>query len=99
MEGELARTPLELLSRAALRPAIEKATARKLFDSYDRFLGVLDDPDKRARLETLTPTAMSSSALWEEIRDSSHDFHSGLLDVFFGLDNDLRELTTQYGLF
>ena len=62
-------------------------------------MSVLDDPDKRGRLESLTQAEMSSSAVWEEIRDSSHEFHSGLLDVFFGLDNGLRELTTQYGLF
>jgi predicted nucleotidyltransferase len=99
MERELAQTPLELLARAASRPAIESTTARKLFDSYDRFLGVLDDESKRETLEKMKQSEMSTSAVWAEIRKSSRDFHSGLLELFFGKDQDLRDVALEYGVF
>jgi len=47
LESELAQTPLELLARASLELTSQRATARKLFDSYDRFLSVLDNSEKR----------------------------------------------------
>ena len=99
MENELSQTPLELLARAVQRPAIPIATASKLFNSYDRFLSVLDDEEKRKRLEQMTESEMATSPVWNEIRDFSHDFHSGLIELFFGEDEALRELAMQYGVF
>ena len=99
MEEQLAQTPLELLARAASRPAIETTTARNLFNSYDRFLSVLDDKEKRKALEEMTEPEMATSAVWREVRDFSRDFHSALLELFFGKDEHLRELAIQYGVF
>jgi hypothetical protein len=99
MEGELAQTPLELLARVALRPSIGRDTQRNLFDSYDRFLGILDDQEKRDALKKMTETEMATSEVWDEIRTISHAFHSGLKAVFFGDDEELRKLTTDYGVF
>jgi hypothetical protein len=99
MENELSQTPLELLARAVQRPAIPIATASKLFNSYDRFLSILDDEEKRKRLEQMTEGEMATSPVWNEIRDFSHDFHSGLIELFFGDDEGLRELAMQYGVF
>jgi len=98
LENELERTPLELLARAALRPQIPRTTAAKLFNSYDAFLSILDG-DKREALEGMTESEMAFSPVWNEIRGLSHDFHSGLLDLFFGADQELRDLTIQYGVF
>jgi len=99
MENELGQTPLELLARAARRPAIPTATAARLFNSYDRFLSVVDDEEKRKNLERMSEGEMATSSVWNEIRDFSHDFHSGLIELFFGNDQDLRELAVQYGVF
>lgn len=99
MERELSQTPLELLARAASRPSVNRLTQRKLFDSYDRFLAILDDPQKREALERMAQADMASSAVWEEIRQISHAFQSGLKEVFFGDDEGLRKLTTDYGVF
>lgn len=77
LEGQLTKTPLELLAQAASREAIPAETAQKLFDSYDRFLGVLDD-ERREHLEHLSHAEMAHSAVWEEIRDMSHRFQTGL---------------------
>lgn len=99
MENDLDRSPLEMLARAASRPSISRETKRKLFESYDRFLAVLDDPEKRRALRELTESEMATSGVWREIREMSHDFDAGLIALFFGNDKDLRELTTQYGVF
>ncbi len=99
MEGELAHSPLEMLARAALRPSIGRDTQRDLFDSYNGFLAVLDDQEKRDALKRMTETEMATSGVWEEIRSLSHAFHSGLKAVFFGDDEDLKKLTIDYGVF
>jgi hypothetical protein len=99
MERQLDHTPLELLAQAALRPSIERDTQRKLLDSYDRFLGILDNEEKRRALERMTEPELSSSEIWREIHEISHDFHSGLVELFFGNDEEFRTLITQYGVF
>jgi predicted nucleotidyltransferase len=99
MERELGQTPLELLARAASRPAVEGTTARKLFDSYDGFLSILDDADQRRQLEDMTLEGMATSGVWKEIRNLSRNFHTGLVELFFDQDQGLGELSTQYGVF
>jgi hypothetical protein len=99
MEGELAQTALELLARAASRPSIKTDTRRSLFDSYDRFLAILDDQKKRDSLERMTEDEMATSTVWGEIREISHAFHSSLKDLFFGDDEEPRKLATGYGVF
>jgi len=47
MEAQLRQAPLELLARAALRPEVQESTQRKLFESYDRFLSLLNNKKKR----------------------------------------------------
>ena len=64
-----------------------------------RFLAILDDQEKRDSLERMTEDEMSTSRVWGDIREISHAFHSGLKDLFFGDDEDLRKLTTDYGVF
>ena len=99
LEDELRQTPLDLLARAALRPSIASATGRKLFDSYDRFLGVLDNEEKRDELENLKELEIDTSVVWKEIRELSRSFQSGLTDLFFGKDEELSEISIQYGVF
>jgi hypothetical protein len=98
LEGELTKTPLELLAQAACRDSIPMTTAQKLFDSYDRFLGVLDD-ERRDHLERLPHKEMAHSTVWKEIRDMSHQFQSGLNELFYGPDEQLRQLMISYGVF
>jgi hypothetical protein len=98
LEVNLARTPLELLAQAASRAAVPASTAKKLFDSYDSFLGVLDDR-RREDLERLQNEEMAASHVWQEIRQMSHDFQAGLNELFYGPDERLKELIISYGVF
>jgi hypothetical protein len=98
LEVNLAKTPLDLLAQAASREAVPRSTAEKLFDSYDSFLGVLDD-DRRHDLERLNHDSMGASPVWQEIREMSHQFQAGLDELFYGPDEQLKELIVRYGVF
>ena len=99
LEEGLRQTPLDVLAQAALRPAIESDTKRKLFDSYDRFLSILDDTEKRGELENLKEDQIKTSTAWHEISELSRTFHAGLVELFFGKDKELWDISTQYGVF
>lgn len=98
LESELVKTPLELLAQAASREAVPTITARKLFDSYDGFLGVLDG-DRRNELEHLSPEDMAASRVWQEIREMSQQFQTALNELFYGPDEELKNLIVNYGVF
>jgi hypothetical protein len=70
-----------------------------LFDSYDQFLSVLDDGQKRSELENLKEDQIKSSGVWKEISELSRTFHSGLVELFFGNDKELMDISIQYGVF
>ena len=99
MEEQMEFTPLDLLARAAMRPAVDPSVGRKLFGSYDRFLAILDDPQKRSELEMMTQEHMSESRVWSETREFSRDFHTALIALFFGDDPEMRALSEEYGVF
>lgn len=98
LEPELAVTPLELLDRAASRPAVPLNTARKLFNSYDEFLCILDD-DRRIALERLQFSEMATSDVWRQLREVSHEFQNGLTELFYGEDEELNRLIVSFGVF
>ena len=99
LESQLDRTPLQLLARAASRPTVPDEVARKLFDSYDAFLALMDDDVSRKHLETLRPENIPTSPVWKEVREMSKRFNEGLQELFFASDEQLRDLTVEYGVF
>ena len=100
MERQLSLTPLDLVAKACLELDIESKTAQAIFDSYDRFLAILGDPEKRSELEAgRTHEDLRGSEAWNEIRKVSHSFHDGLVDLFLRDDDKLKELTMHYGVF
>ena len=92
--------PLETVARACLSLDIKRETARAIFDSYDKFLSVLDDDEKREELTRAhTHNDLRASKAWEEVRDVTRPFHHGLIDLFLTDDTRLRKLTEEYGIF
>jgi hypothetical protein len=76
------------------------ATARSIFDNYDRFLAILDDKKKRDELERAkSHEDLRNSEAWKEVRDVSRPFHEGLVALFLNDDEDLKTLTMKYGVF
>jgi predicted nucleotidyltransferase len=92
-------TPLQSLAETLLRPSVSPETARALFDSYDAFLGLLADPDKRDGLKRLPLDALGTDATFAEVRTFGKEFQRGLDRLFFEEDEALRELIKRYGVF
>lgn len=99
MATELPVTPLELLARAATRPAVKSETARALFDSYDGFLTLLDNDEFRNELRDLLPDQIATSKVWSMVREFGQGFQSGLTSLFYGQDQELKDLMIEYGVF
>jgi predicted nucleotidyltransferase len=92
-------TPLESLAEVLLRPSISPDTGRALFGSYDAFLELLDDPEKRNRLKDLPLDELGTDATFKLVRQLGREFQGGLDRLFFEEDATLRELIKRYGVF
>ena len=100
MEEEFERSPLETLAKACLDLDIRALTATNLFNSYNRFLRVLDDDEKRGDLaRAQTHDDLRRSSAWREVRELTKPFHEALVALFLKDDRRLSELTMEYGIF
>ena len=100
LERRIQQPPLELVAQACLERAVTNTTSRAIFDHYDRFLRILDDPEKRSELEQAqTHEDLRHSAAWREVREVSRPFHDGLVALFLNDDHELKHLTMKYGIF
>lgn len=69
LEDQFEMTPLETVAKACLDLDTKAETAMSLFDSYDRFLKVLDDQEKRDDLACATShDDLRESSAWKEVR-------------------------------
>ena len=91
--------PLEILATVLLERSIKQETALTLFSSYNAFLTLLDDEEKRNRLKALPLDEISTDPVFAEVRKFSHAFQEGLTALFFYDDERLRDLTIFYGVF
>jgi hypothetical protein len=99
LERQFSMPPLEILARSARRHGTSK-TATLLFDSYDAFLALLDDPDKRAILRDLDPSQSRTDPVFKLVREISHAFQEGLTHLFFRDHHEqLYKLIEFYGVF
>lgn len=99
LEKVFGRTPLELLAHFLLSQPHLDNTARKIFSSYDRFIGVLADSEKRTHLDKLPEEQADNDEVYQAARQDSHDFRDGLLELFFDQNSGLEKLTKTYGVF
>jgi hypothetical protein len=92
------RTPLDTLSHA-VRMVGTPELAGDLFTSYDRFLAILADPEKRERLAKLPLAGAEGDPLLVDARTLSLTFQKGLGDLLFRGDARLAALVEEYGVF
>jgi hypothetical protein len=93
------RTPLSSLAWLALEFDAKPEVARGIFDAYDAFLAILQDGERRKRLEGLTPDTMKADPLFRETREIGDRFQDGLTSLFFGTDDALTTAIQRYGVF
>ena len=98
LERQFSIPPLEILARSGLRHA-ELETAKLLFDNYEAFLALLDDPERRTILASLDPSQVRDDKVFQEVRDVSHRFQEGLTRLFFRDNKEIYSLTEFFGVF
>ena len=106
LQRHLKLTPLEALASALLRFSELDASAAKLFDAYDNFLGILADESllengrtQREHLEKLAVNELDTDPIFEKVRNISHQFRDAVHEIFLSANTDLSKLTIEYGVF
>ena len=94
------QTPLDILARAYLSSPHLLASAAKVFDSYDAFLGVLNNAEQRKRLKELSADDTPSDETFQRVRELGHRFQQGLDELFLPESpTHISRLTKAFGLF
>jgi predicted nucleotidyltransferase len=91
-------TSLEILAKSVELYRVPKPIAKELFDSYAKFLDVLDDKDDRKALETLRSESSRTDGTFQRIRKISESFQHALDHIFFE-NQQIAPLTRAYGVF
>lgn len=99
LERFLVLTPMEMLAWAYLHFQLDEA-AKKLFESYDGFLGILNS-DERKELDGLSLDAAKDNPVFKQARELGHDFQAALNDLFLPADGKsaFYGLTRTFGVF
>ena len=90
---------MDIVADVLLAEAHFDGAARQIFDSYNEFVGMLDDQGTRDQLESLTEAEADNDAIFQRAREVSHSFRDGLLSLFFDTDSKLTAFARQYGVF
>jgi predicted nucleotidyltransferase len=91
--------PLDILASALLSYDSSKPTVANLLDSYDSFIGYLNNESYREHLKNLAFADSKSDTVFQHLREMGHQFQQGLNDLFFEHNGDLRSLIKKYGVF
>jgi len=95
--GELLQPPTDRIAAAFLRYDAVDAGVRTL-GAYDRFLALLNDPERRAVLEGLSRACAREDPIFQECRRLGREIQQGLTALLFERE-PLRRLVRQYGVF
>lgn len=91
------RPPLESL--AVIIEQYAPTLADNIFNSYDSFLELLGDKERREVLERLPPEDSYKNEVFIAARKISDNFDGALTDILFESDIDISKLSKRYGVF
>jgi hypothetical protein len=94
--------PLDALARALLRAdgwAGAEAAARDIFCSYDAFLGIINKEESRDELARLDFNQAAVNPTFQNIRQLSVQFETGLNAYFWDGPEKVKILTRKYAIF
>jgi hypothetical protein len=92
--------PLELVARAFLHLNLLDDATRTFLTSYNDFVALLSNSDRRGRLEALKPEEMARDQVYQEARIASHEFQHAIEKLFLEPERSvLSRLTIRYGVF
>src|SRR6266700_3182222 len=76
------QTPLDILARAYASSPSLLSSAAKVFDSYDSFLGILNNANERKYLKQLLPDDTPDDPTFQRVRELGHRFQEGFYALF-----------------
>jgi predicted nucleotidyltransferase len=71
----------------------------EIFNSYDKFLELLNDQGKRQILEELSPDDAYKNKIFLEARKMADQFDAALLKLLFDSNDQITQLVRKYGVF
>lgn len=93
-------TPLDIISTMILPYEDLYEPAKAIMDSYNEFIGILNDNKHRLHLESLLPKETNDDQLYNHTRELGHTFQDGLDKIFFSENSsNFFYLTRKYGVF
>lgn len=96
----MSMSPLDNLANLILENEQLHEAATKVYESYDKFIGLLENGDTRKKLEELAPENAADDKTYKMARNISHTFQDGLNKLFLESNGtELFELTKEYGVF
>ena len=95
----LKMSPLELVASVLGRFDEHTKATRTLFDTYDRFIGMLLDDDMRKHLEGLHSDNCAEDKTYQAARSLRREFQHALSDIFLEKTSLLGQFTIRYGVF
>lgn len=105
LEKFLSLTPLERLARFFVvhinrsDSTFLRETARKLFETYDAFIGLLNDDEKRKRLEELKSETAPNDEVFQYARSIRRTFRLAIQDMFLHNESPLQQHSIEKGVF
>jgi hypothetical protein len=98
-EEYLSRPPLEILASELIYTEPPDAISGTILSSYDKFLAILDDENARMELQTIPRESASKSAVFQRVRELSHEYRDALLNWLNMAGSPLHALVREYALF
>ena len=101
----LSRTPLERLALFFSTHLDSKEgqfltqTAKELFGAYDEFVGLLNEPQSRERLENLRQEEEGADEIFKKARNIRRRFRAATQSMFLDQRSPLYQLTIEKGVF
>jgi len=99
LQETLRLSPLELIASILGRYPEHYSSIRIIFDTYDKFIGILLDEEKRKHLEALHSDNCYDDSLYIESRLLRTKFQEALTEIFLEKSSDLGKFTLRYGVF
>ncbi len=100
------KTPLEVLATMLIRYDALLEPVKRLFDTYDRFIGlmadeapVFDGRSSREYLEGLDVADLETDPVYAEAREIRRAFGRALTEIFLDPKSELYSATIRYGVF
>ena len=94
-----AKRPLDFMVESFLENGVSIEIIIAILDSYDSYLSMLNDSDKRLNLATMDMNSVYGDPSFDAAREISRQFQDQLNKVFIQDSGSIREFTLKYGIF